>query len=234
MCRRFLFIPAKGITGNTVFLNTSESPSKIYKYDFDTNTIEFLFSLPGQSLDIVLTNTKLWTVCSGILYEYNITLNPFTAELNRSFAVSFTTKGLGIYNDTTLLGGNLQIDKLDITTTTPIKTMLFPFVNPTYGVTGDILYKKSTNSIYVTHSYTRIDEYLFDGTLLRSKDTGIISLFGMFIHNNNLYVIGGSTGSVYLVNPETLDLTFVKIIPGLRGSASGEPFINGSAQALDF
>jgi len=210
------------------------SPStQIYSYDVTANT-KTLLNVPSNTntYDIAHTQNKLWTSQTNIL-EWNITLNPFSAVLNRSLTPPFSIgPGLGAINDTTLIVGDTsspqKLYELNITTNTPVATLKVTL--PTsYTVAGDILVT-TTNKLLVTAT----NEALYNFHLLQyNYATGVLELdvtintffgpLGLFQNNGNIYVVD-SGGNVYTVNTVSpYNTTYIQNLVGNVYGASQVP-----------
>ena len=190
----------------SVIVNTDTD--ELYSYDFQTGDVELLNSyfdtpLPTSPDDVAHTNNKLWLYTpSNQLYEYNITLNPFTGVLNRIFNVTTLGFGLAAKNDTTLISsiGNTMYEiSLPFVTYTPLFNL-----PANREITGDIIY--TTNNKLITSNYN-INTFM-DYITQQDYTTGVVEfdiplpgisdVFGLFIEDGEIYFTT-EDGSVYLV-----------------------------------
>ena len=211
------------------------SPStEIYSYDVTANT-KTLLSVPSNTntYDIAHTQNKLWTISTTNILEWNITLNPFSATLNRSLTPPFNlSPGLGAINNTSLIVGDnstpQKLYELNITTNTPVATLKIT-LPVSHEVAGDVLLT-TTNKLLVT----TINNSLFDYHLLQyNYATGVLELdvtintvyapYGLFQNNGNIYVVD-SGGNVYTVNTVSpYNTTYIQNLVGNVNGASQVP-----------
>jgi hypothetical protein len=189
------------------------SPStEIFSYNVTANTSSLL-SVPSNTNvnDIAHTQNKLWTISSTNILEWNITLNPFFATVNRSLTPPFNlSPGLGAVDNFTLIVGDLEtpqnIYELDITTNTPTPTLkvTLPLL---YNVAGDVLLTITNKLLVLT--YTDIDYHLLqynytNGLLELDITLGVFyAPYGLFENGGNIYVtdVAGNVYSVNTVSP---------------------------------
>ena len=189
--------------------------NNIYAYFPSSNTNVFLgSSFPPFSPDIAHTTTKLWMYNYSALgiYEYDITLSPWSATFNRTIAYPsgvILGAGLGSITDTQLISSNTntipnEIIVLDITTSTAVPTVIGTLGSGRV-VSGDILLT-TTNKILVTNENSLNSTYLTQysypsGAFEVEVDiTSTTPLpWGIFIDSGNIYVCN-SGGQIYNVN----------------------------------
>lgn len=209
-----------------IVLNTSDNPTKIYTYDFDANTVTFIATLEASSLDVAISHNKLWIAAGSTIYEYDITLSPFTVSSDPVRTISLTsgweTTGIGVINNNTLIIGGYPIRTIDISGSSATEISSFN-PSPLGGLTGDVVYNPTSGVYTITYNGTWLGQYLSNGTNINSVNTGISALYGLFVHNDIMYAVR-SNGQVYSINLDTLALTLVKTITGFTGQ------INGAAQ----
>ena len=181
------------------------------------------------SPDVAMTSNRLWLYNTNNIYEYNLTLSPFSLSQTPNRIISYPAgaygAGLGAISNTTLLMGGSSIYSLNITTTTATSTLLFNLPSGTF-VDGDIVYNPTTTHYFVTYSNganSFIGEFLSDGTVWNSTQLPFTNAWGMYIVGTTLYVTQG-TGQVWSINPTTLAATFVQTVAGVPG-------ISGAAQS---
>lgn len=161
------------------------SPNRVYSYNSVTNvsTLLNLGTSPtiGLVQDIAHTTNKLWLYDNTGIFEYDITLSPFTSVYNRKItkpsipgAIS-VINGLCAMDDTHLLS-----DKVTVAGNQIIKLTLNPSPNNTctieelftlpFGrqVSGDIMYTTNNKIIVTTKSENssvfHISQYTYNGT----------------------------------------------------------------------
>jgi len=133
------------ITVSTCSLIFNSVDAGIYAYDSSTNTSTLLYNSGFVSSDIATTQTKLWIYMSSI-YEYDITLSPWSINFNRTIDLSVGLgAGLGAINNTTLISTDSGSDiiTLDITTSAATATVIGS-LQPGRIVSGDILQTTTT------------------------------------------------------------------------------------------
>ena len=198
------------LSPNSVLFNSSQG--SVYLYDSSTNTSTML-DVPSTSSaynsDIAHTQNKLWINTTTSILEWNITLNPFTATLNRTITLPHTIgAGLGAINDTTLITTNTSVTPntvvtLDVTNDSAISTYKFDLVvsGSNRTIAGDLLLT-TTNKVITTNNLNGIAHATqFDyatGTV--EVDTNIRDVipgpYGLYIENNNIYIMNVN-GDVY-------------------------------------
>ena len=194
----------------SVLINTG---SDVSVYFPSSNTNISLGNFSVNSPDIAHTTTKLWLYSSGVIYEYDITLIPWSATFNRNIAYPSGVNlgnGLGAITNTQLISTNTsvsphQIIELDITTNTAVSTVIGT-LGANRTVLGDILLT-TTNKILVTNYSPPNNVYLTQysypsGTFEVEKfmtPSTIGSSGGLFIDSGKIYV-SGSGGLLYKVN----------------------------------
>jgi hypothetical protein len=86
----------------SVLVNKTVSTTcSVYSYDFTTSSTTFLQNFNVASPDIAHTDKKMWLYDTnptiGKIYEYNITLSPWSATFNRTINIpAFTDIGAGL------------------------------------------------------------------------------------------------------------------------------------------
>jgi hypothetical protein len=203
-------VPEPPIPTCSVFTNIGNA---VYAYFPSSNTNIFLssFLFFPASPDIAHTTTKLWMYDGLLIYEMDITLNPWSATFNRTIAFpSFVIlgAGLGAITNTQLISTNTnasphQIIVLDITTSTAVSTVIGT-LKPGRTVSGDILLT-TTNKILVTNQGNDgifLSQYSYpSGTFeVEVNITSTITYpWGIFIDSGNIYVCNVN-GEMYNVN----------------------------------
>jgi outer membrane protein assembly factor BamB len=203
----------------------------IYWYNITNNT-KILLPVPSNTNnnDIAHTQNKLWTSSPTNIKEWNITLNPFSATLNRSLTPPFNlSPGLGAINDTTLIVGDLstpqKLYELNITTNTPVATLKVT-LPASHEVAGDVLLT-TTNKLLVLTSVGVVRHLLqynyTNGSLELDIILGItFAPYGLFQDNGNIYVTDAAGGNIYRVDTVSpYNTTFIQ---------SAESFIFGASQ----
>jgi hypothetical protein len=208
------------------------APGAIYEFSSNTVTPLSVFlggPILGNGVDIANTTTKLWTYTAyndpAAIYEYNITLNPFSILYNRTITVTGVELGAGltaISNTKLISTSGLTVIEIDITTTTGVVT---PKFNITGLVAGDLIL--TTNNILyatTTDGYIRGYNYSTGAMVLAFLlQPSIPYALGMFINDNDLYITNAN-GDVWLFNPiAPYGLTYIKNTGTYVGGASSAP-----------
>jgi hypothetical protein len=234
--------PAPIIPECSVLINNGYG---VYAYFPSSNTNVFLFNTLIDSPDIAHTTTKLWMYSFFLqtIYEYDITLIPWSATFNRNITYPpgvTLGPGLGSITNTQLIStNNNEIIVLDITTNTAVSTVIGT-LQPGRAVSGDILLT-TTNKILVTNSTITLPSVKYltqysypSGAFEVEVDITSVSTqpYGLFIDSGNIYVCNNSIaypGLIYNVNvnfPYTQ--TFFNNSGLLVGGASQVPSCNNA------
>jgi uncharacterized protein (TIGR02145 family) len=201
----------------TVLVNYGQN---VYGYDPDANTTTFLGSYAPGGNDIANTATKMWLYSSTLIYEYNITLSPWTAVLNRTISLPAGVvlgQGLCAISNTLLFASNTypggatpeKIIRLDITGSTAVSTDIVSLLPAGTTVSGDILYNSPSLMVTTKNGATdQLRQYnLFSGNLEITVGLPSFSLsVGLFENAGNLYIFtgGGLIREVNLTYPYTV------------------------------
>ena len=202
------------------------SGGNFWGYNYTTNIsiplISYFNIPPIINANTIHTANKLWTVDNNNLYEYDITLCPFSAVFNRTITFTYSIgQSIGTaIDDVTLIGTFAgDIVQIDISGVSPSQ-----FATPinTFGrYANDMIYTNSTpNKLICLYNNTYITQYdyitgavEFD-IMLPNIGYGFI---GIFTNSGNLYVVdsGGGLYNFQLYPP--YNVTYVKTIPNLFG-----------------
>jgi len=203
------------------------SGQNVFFYNVTANTTTQLIvpdTVSSATNDIAHTSTKLWMASASEIYEWDITLSPFTAVFNRVITLpSGIGPGLGAIDNTTLIavqsGGNpKQVVSVNITTNTAVFTTLFPMLI-NRGVAGDIILTTTNKVIITTNATTApfgqfITQYDFttgDPEVDIQLNPTITQPWGIFEDNGEIYIMNGSeNNNVFHINknyPYTITLT---------------------------
>jgi uncharacterized protein (TIGR02145 family) len=145
----------------------TNSPNRVYSYNSTTNisTLLNLGTSPsiGVVQDIAHTTNKLWTFDNTGIFEYNITLSPFTSVYNRKINLPIIPGTISLINGLCAIDDtHLLSDKVTITGNQIIKLTLNPSPDNTclveelfalpFGrqVSGDIMYTTDDKIIVTT------------------------------------------------------------------------------------
>ena len=208
------------------------APGAIYEFSSNTVTPLSVFlgnPVLGNGVDIANTTTKLWTYTAyanpGLIYEYDIALNPFSITYNRTITVNGVELGAGLtaMSNTKLLStSGSTVIEIDITATPATVTPKFVI---TGVIAGDLIY--TTNGILYT---TTTDGYLrgYDyntGSVILSFNLlpNIPQPLGLFIDNDDLYITNAN-GDIWLFNPiAPYGISYVKNAGVYIAGASSAP-----------
>ena len=185
--------------------NPGGTIGKVYGYNLTTNISTLLFdpaSVVGHpSQDIAHTTNKLWLPYGVNLYEWNITLNPFSQTFNRTINVGISLgAGLCAINDTQLLSSNNnnQIVKITINSNNTVTLQNLFTLTSGRAISGDIMYTTNGKIILTTQSISGsfITQYYFNGTSWvlefdKQIRPTIVTPYGLATIDNNLYIFNG-------------------------------------------
>jgi hypothetical protein len=190
----------------------------IYYYDVNTNNkISLNFYTGSTGLDIAHTQNKFWNYDSSFLYEYNITLNPWSYSFNRSISTSLSLGNGLCSKDNTgtrlisslyrISGNGERIVELEITGSSANIIYQFDML-PDRFVAGDIVYTTTGKLLVTNLEYT----LSFQGNYITQYDyaTGTMEIdvlisptidnpYGLFEDNGVIY-IGDFDGDIYSID----------------------------------
>jgi len=200
----------------------------VLKYYSSTNIATTLFRAP-ISQDIAHNATKLWVNSPSTLYEYDITLQPWSQVANRNITTSPIVMGFGLC---AVPGTNTKIIttdtsrspqvlvELDITTTTA--TYRDIAILPVGAVTpGDIIITDTPSKkiLIILNSVTSGANGLYQYDYLTGAFETYVPLglaaaaFGLYEESGLIYLINGG-GSIYSLLPTSpYTVTFVQTAP---------------------
>jgi uncharacterized protein (TIGR02145 family) len=250
---------------SVIYLNNGNG-NKVYSYNSTTNisTLLNLGTSPtiGRADDIAHTTNKLWLYDNTGIFEYNITLTPFTSAYNRKILLPVGISlgaGLCAVNDTTLISSVFsplfsvtQIVQIALNpdNTTTISNL---FSLPSERiVSGDIVYTTDGKIIVTTQTTTSpfyfwISQYIPNATggwdLEFEKDITVAAPFpwGLAIINNIIYIFSAFYSLIQINNVFPYNTTQGNITnPGAAGSSqipsccnvSFQPNIIGASPSL--
>ncbi len=198
----------------------------MFFYDVLTN-ITTPLNVPSSysASDIAHTTNKLWLGGGTSLTEWNITLTPFSATLNRTITLPHSIgPGLGAINDTTLIAVNSttspnSVVTLDITSSPAVSTYKFNMLSGR-SVAGDILLT-TTNKVLITNNgpsgrYITQYDYITGSVEVDILISPTISApWGVFQDNNQIYIMDGNNiNNVFHINK---DYPYVITLTGSTG-----------------
>lgn len=199
--------------------------NQVYAYNSTTNvsTLLNLGTSPLQvgSSDIAHTTTKLWLYSSlngttSTIFEYNITLSPFTSVYNRAINIPVGIalgSGICAIDNTTLLSSDqfnndqiiqITLNNDNIGQTQPATTTITNLFSLPSGriISGDLLYTTNGKIILTTQTRTApysywISQYaLISGVWTLEFDLPITTTapfpFGLATINNGIYIFSGT------------------------------------------
>jgi len=240
---------------SVIYLNNGNG-NKVYSYNSTTNisTLLNLGTSPtiGRADDIAHTTNKLWLYDNTGIFEYNITLTPFTSAYNRKILLPVGISlgaGLCAVNDTTLISSVFsplfsvtQIVQITLNpdNTTTISNL---FSLPSERiVSGDIVYTTDGKIIVTTQTTTSpfyfwISQYIPNATggwdLEFEKDITVAAPFpwGLAIINNIIYIFSAFYSLIQINNVFPYNTTQGNITnPGAAGSSQIPSCCNVSFQ----
>ena len=220
------------IISNEAVLLNSLSTGEIYRYEPSTEALLNIFT-GVTSPDIAHTPTRMWiyntVTVSGTpyirLYQYIITLNPFSITASNTFDLPFSTGGAGLcaVSNTELYMAGTNVTRINISGGTATTTLMFLIPN-LYQCTGDLIYDPATQLFLMAYHNTNIPSYRIGiftstGTVVRFATAPVNDIFGIYQFEGVTYVISGS-GQVYSLDLTTLATTPVDTIPVNLAGAS--------------
>ena len=178
-------------------------------YDFETNSFTNLFSEgSGSWNDVANTNDKLWIANSGLIKEYDITFNPWTASFNRNIIINAGPGLTAVDNDFLIGSMSNKIILIDISGTTPTYTEIatLPSFGSLYGssISGDIMLTANNKLICTVQTYTEGSPDYYHTRLLQYDFITmnlevVVDLypivngpFGLTENNGNIYIFNAS------------------------------------------
>jgi len=176
--------------------------NKIYKYDFSTNEITYLFSASTTSLasQITTTNNKIFiSESGGTISQYSYTPIPFAATYESSYNfTSGSTKGMTAINNNTLLISNNNVYTYNLSANTV--NLLFSFSGGSSF--AGVAYNNDTQQLVLNYTGTGVNYisiFGYTGNSISSISyqpySGgtypelINSAKGVFTYNDKVYVI---------------------------------------------
>ena len=202
----------------------------VYVYNPDTNTSTQLI-VPGYNpltqaySDIAHTTTKLWMTRFGGegIDEWDISIGNFTATYNQFIPSPlnfYPGAGLCAIDNNRLITSNASIlpnpiVELQIVGGNVVQTVKFNLPDGR-RVSGDLLLSVN-NELFITtvdgsgNTFLTQYNYLTTETIFEIPLPGVSLPFGMFVHNNQLYIANGDTqGLLYRVNLQPpYNITFI-------------------------
>jgi len=199
--------------------------NEVYAYNSATNVSTLLnlgtSPLTGGSRDIAHTPNKLWlyrtTNNTTTLYEYNITLNPFTSVFNRAINLPIGTSlgaGLCAIDDTTLISSIMSVGQSNVKPNQIVQinldlvedgidSLTYLFSLPSSRmVSGDIMYTVDGKIIVTTqtrnapYSYWISQYALINGVWTLEFDQNITATapwpYGLATINGGIYIFSGT------------------------------------------
>ena len=196
-----------------VLFVTGDIPAIVYLYKVTTKT-STLLTIPNiltQSDDIAHTDNKLWlyrVATPKTIFEWNITLAPFTAVYNREITNIKSSAGMGAANSSKLISFeyvdalNHKIYDTDITNLAAVNTFKYNGIAGR-NITGDFILTTTNklialNNIIIPPYTTYITQYDYlTGAV--EFDIDISSIFpgspnptpyGLFEYDSEIYIAG--------------------------------------------
>jgi len=245
-----------------VFINANKSgleniPSLVYSYNLTANTIfninqDITGPLPISSGDIANNTKNLWlfeTDPPNRIFEYGITLCPFSAVFNRYIDTTGIYKGLCATTipNVLLSYSHPYVKRINISGSIANETNLFSLPS-NRRLYGDLMYVPATNNsgakvIFTTVLFPQVGFYPKYYITQYSYPNGPIEMEtslspqidlpdGIFERNSKIYVIDFYNGELYSIsiNPP-YQRTYVQTIPlsqlpSFKAGASTDPSCN--------
>lgn len=213
--------------------------AKVYAYNAISNILTFLGNYAPGGNDIANTDTKMWLYNETQIYEYDITLSPWTAVFNRIITIPAGVKlgkGLCAVSDRVLVGSNTfpggvtaqKLILIDIAAPLAVVTDILPLLPSGTSVSGDILFT-TTNKLIVTTTKGGVDQLRQYDALTNNLEVTVDlpsfnEPYGLFEDTGSLYIFTGF-GSV-----RSVDLTYPYALTVVNETGL---YINGASQQPD-
>jgi len=200
-------------SGDTMFIDSTDN--SVYRYNPDTNLINYLFSVStsGTSLNLGLTNNKIFVNDTlGNIYSYDYVKVPFSATLDTTYSFpSLVGSGMTAVDDNTLLIATNSVYRLNLSASTSELVFSLSGECPNCIVNGDVLYDPITNQYALTYINTGTSvsyATLFDASgntitelnlsgFTGSSFTDLNNIRGMFSYLGDVY---GMTYDLFIYN----------------------------------
>lgn len=231
---RFSFIPPTPIpvfnSGDTMFIDSTTD--SVYRYNPDTNLINYLFnvSTSGTSLNIGLTNNKIFVNDTlGNIYSYDYIQSPFSVNYDTSYSFpSIVGSGMTAVDNNTLLIATNAVYRLNLSASTTELVFSLTGLCPTCVVNGDILYDSTIDQYVLSYvdtgtsvsyatifdaSGNTITELNFSG-FTGTSFTDLNNIRGLYTYQGDVY---GVTYDLFLYN-----LGFAVIYVSTEGEPSNK------------
>ena len=161
--------------------------SNVYSYNSTTN-VSTLLNL-GESpvlsglMDVAHTTNKLWISNFNHIYEFNITLNPFSSTFNRTININLRS-GLCAINDTTLISSILT-NPTNVLNETIVKVTL----NPNNTSTIENLFNLPLGRRVLDLIYTTNNKIIVTTTKINPSTFAIEYYISQYAFTNNVWVL---------------------------------------------
>lgn len=202
------------------------SPNRLYAYDHDQNALTEVGLYHYGSSDIAMTDNRVWFLYGANpvnLAEYFFDLRyPDTLNFSRSFTLPLNNAaGLhAISNNVLIIGGSGSIKVYSIAQLPATEINSIPI---TEMVSGDIVYLPLSGVVLATitqlSGFDVLRKYNYTGGLIASNQLSF-QCFTMYLWRSKVYCVSIS-GGLYEVNPENLQVTYIRQLTGLGGTVNG-------------
>jgi len=193
----------------SVLLNTSGNPTKVYAYSPNTKSLTLLDipDITRSSSDIAHTGSKLWLYSqlpvspyTRRFGEWDITFEPFSASFNRYITITKYGSGLCLKDDNTLITSlwtiviSVWVSKIyECDIATGVETYKFDLFGERV-VTGDYILTTTNKFIILTGAPDEtkyISQYDYNTGNIEidmSLSPSLNLPYGLFVHNNEIYI----------------------------------------------
>lgn len=200
-------------SGDTMFIDSTDN--SVYRYNPDTNYINYLFtaSSSGTSLNIGLTNDKIFINDDlGNIYEYSYVQSPFSVTYQTTYSFpSLIGSGMTAVDNNTLLIATNAVYRLNLSASTSELVFSLSGSCPNCVLNGDILYDSTIDQYVLSYidsgtsisyatifdaSGNTITELNFSG-FTGTSFTDLNNIRGLYTYQEDVY---GVTYDLFLYN----------------------------------
>ena len=201
----------------------------ILRYILATNTVTTLFESAYNPNDLAHSNDKLWLNTTTNIYEYDITLSPWSQTFNRTISTGSVQTGFALGKSPGINNKLVTVDvsrspgvivELDITNSpaTSVDIVTLPPGGVTPGdllITDTIQPKILINLIQVTSGANGLYQYDYNtGAFEIRVPLGVASsAYGIYEEGNLIYLVTGAGLTYSLLPTPPYTVTLVQTIP---------------------
>ena len=200
-------------SGDTMFIDSTDN--SVYRYNPDTNLINYLFSVStsGTSLNLGLTDNKIFVNDTiGNIYSYDYSKLPFSVTFDTTYSFpSLVGSGMTAVDDNTLLIANESVYRVNLSAATSELVFSLSGTCADCIVNGDILYNQIIDQYALTYINTGTSvsyATVFDASgntiteinlsgFTGSSFTDLNNIRGMFTLSGDVY---GMTYDLFIYN----------------------------------